>query len=182
MAEEARLEDSEYGLVPATEGWFVVNIRDGAWVTNDVFGAACIFEGDDVSFPDVGYTLGVLQPGRPSGLYHREANQENFLVLSGECLLLVEGEERRLRAWDFFHCPAGTDHILVGAGDGPCVVFMAGARAGWPEKGIVYPRCELALRYHAGVEAETSTPSEAYAPFPKWQPGRPASWDGLPWA
>jgi uncharacterized cupin superfamily protein len=182
MTEEARLEQSEYGLVPATDGWFVVNVRDGAWVTNDFFGAACIFEGDEVSFPDVGFTLGVLLPGRPSGLYHREANQENFLVLAGECLLIVEGEERRLRAWDFVHCPAGTDHILVGAGDGPCVVFMTGARVGWPEKGIVYSRSEPALRHGAGAEAETSTPSEAYAPFPKWQPGRPASWDGLPWA
>jgi uncharacterized cupin superfamily protein len=182
MTEEARMEESGYGLVPATDGWFVVNVRDGGWMTNDYFGAACIFEGDDVSFPDVGYTLGVLQPGRPSGLYHREANQEDFLVLSGECLLLVEGEERRLRAWDFVHCPAGTDHILVGAGDGRCVVFMAGARAGWPEKGIVYPRSEAALRHGAGVETETTVPSEAYAPFPKWQPGRPASWAGLPWA
>jgi uncharacterized cupin superfamily protein len=181
MAEEARLEDSAYGLVPVTDGWFVVNIREGPWVTNETFGAACIFEGEEVSFPDVGFTLGVLQPGRPSGLYHREANQENFLVLAGECLLLVEGEERRLRAWDFVHCPAGTDHILVGAGDGPCVVFMTGARVGWPEKGIVYPRSELALRHGAGVETETPTPSEAYARFPKWQPGRPPSWDGLPW-
>ena len=78
-------------------------------------------------------------------------------MLSGECVLLVEGEERRLRAWDFVHCPAGTEHILVGAGDGPCVVFMAGARRGWPDKGIVYPRSELALRHGAGVETETST-------------------------
>jgi uncharacterized cupin superfamily protein len=168
--------------VPATEGWFVVNVREGAWMTNDFFGTACIFEGDDVSFSDAGFTLGVLQPGRPCGLYHREANQEDFLVLAGECVLLVEGEERLLRAWDFVHCPAGTDHILVGAGDGPCVVFMVGARAGWPEKGIVYPRSEVALRHGAGVETETSTPSEAYAEFPKWRPGRPASWNGLPWA
>ena len=103
-------------------------------------------------------------------------------MLSGECLLLVEGEERRLQAWDFVHCPAGTDHILVGAGDGPCVVFMAGARRGWPSKGIVYPRSELALRHGAGAETETSTPDEAYAPFPRWQPGPPGDWAGLPWA
>lgn len=107
--------------------------------------------------------------------------REDFLVLSGECLLLVEGEERRLRAWDFVHCPAGTEHIFVAAGDGPCVIFMAGAHVGWPEKGIVYPRSELALRHGAGVEAETTVPREAYAPFPPWRLGRPESFDGLPW-
>ncbi len=106
--------------------------------------------------------------------------QEDFLVLAGECLLLIEGEERRLRAWDFVHCPPETEHIFVGAGDGPCVIFMAGGRAG--EKRITYPRSELALRYGAGVGTETSLPREAYAPFPKWQPGPPGSWDGLPWA
>jgi uncharacterized cupin superfamily protein len=180
--EEARLEESEYGLVAATDGWFVVNVRDGPWVTNATFGDACIFEGEDAPFADLGFTLGVLRPGQPSGLYHREVNQENFLVLCGECVLVVEGEERRLRAWDFVHCPAGTDHIFVGAGEGPCVVFMAGARVGWPEKGIVYPRSETALRHGAGVETETTVPSEAYSPFPKWQPGRPATWEGLPWA
>jgi uncharacterized cupin superfamily protein len=182
MVEEARLEESHYGLAAVTDGWFVVNVRDAAWVTNDVFGAACIFEGDDAPFADLGFTLGVLRPGQPSGMYHREANQEDFLVLAGECLLLVEGEERPLEAWDFVHCPAGTDHIFVGAGEGPCVIFMTGARTGWPEKGIVYPRSELARRHGAGVETETSSPSEAYAPFPKWQPGRPDDSTGLPWA
>ena len=149
-------------------------------MTNEFFGDACIFEGDEAPFSQLGFTLGVLQPGKPSGLYHREANQEDFLVLSGECLALVEGEERRLRAWDFFHCPAGTDHILVGAGDAPCVVFMAGARAGWPEKGIVYPRSELARSHRAGADTETSVPAQAYLPFAKWQSGPPAAWSGLP--
>lgn len=181
MVEEARLEASEYGLVAATDGWFVVNVRDAAWVTNDRFGPACIFEGDAAPFAQLGYTLGVLQPGQSGGLYHREASQEDFLVLAGECVLLVEGEERSLRAWDFVHCPADTEHIFVGGGEGLCVIFMTGARAGWPEKGIVYPRSELALRHRAGVEAETTSPAEAYAPFPRWQPGPPESFEGLPW-
>ncbi|MBA3329515.1 MAG: cupin domain-containing protein [Actinobacteria bacterium] len=176
MVEEARLEESDAGLVAVTDGWFVVNVRDAAWVTSNTFGAACIFEGDEAPFADLGFTLGVLSPGQPSGLYHSEANQEDFLVLAGECLLLVEGEERPLRAWDFVHCPAGTEHIFVGAGDCPCLIFMAGARANWPDKGILYPRSELALRHCAGVETETSSPREAYAPFPKWQPGRPETW------
>lgn len=180
MVEEARLEESGSGLAAATEGWFVVNVRDSIWVRSDAFGAACIFEGDDIGFPGSGYTIGVLQPGRPGGLYHRESNQEDFLVLAGECILLIEGEERRLRAWDFVHCPADTEHIFVGAADGPCVIFMTGARTAKRE--IVYPRSELALSHGAGVGTETSSPAEAYAPFADWQPGRPDDTTGLPWS
>jgi uncharacterized cupin superfamily protein len=179
MVEEARLEETDGGLAPATEGWFVVNVRDGRWMTNDVLGAAFIVEGDDAGFDQVGYTIGILQPGQSGGRYHREAAQEDFLVLFGECLLLIEEEERPLKAWDFVHCPPGTNHSFVGAGDGPCVIFMTGARL--EDKGIVYPRSELAIRHGAGVESDTSSPAEAYAPFPKWKDGRPTSWDGLPW-
>src|SRR5918999_3221218 len=182
MVEEARLEELEAGLTPVSDGWFVVNVRDAAWVTNEVLGSACTFEGDGTPpFGEIGFTLGVIQPGRPSALYHRESNQEDFLVLAGECLLLVEGEERRLQAWDFVHCPPGTEHIFVGAGDAPCVVFMAGARGG-PTDDDLYVRSELALRHGAGVEADTSSSQVAYAPFTRWKPGPPASWDGLPWA
>jgi hypothetical protein len=104
-------------------------------------------------------------------MYHRESNQEDFLVLAGEAIAIVEGEERPLKAWDFLHCPPGTNHIIVGAGDGPCLVFMTGARL--VEKEVVYPRSEVALRHGAGVEADTNDRNVAYAPFPKWQPGRP---------
>jgi uncharacterized cupin superfamily protein len=179
MVPEARMEQSEYGLAAATEGWFVVNVRDTAWVTSERFGDAAIFEGD-LRFGQVGYTLAVLRPGEPNGLYHREADQEDFLVLAGECLLLVEGQERRLQAWDFVHCPPHTEHIFVGAGDGPCVIFMAGARTA--ERDTLYPRSEVALRHGAGVERATSVSREAYAPFGRRNiPGPPASWDGLPW-
>jgi uncharacterized cupin superfamily protein len=179
VVDRARMEQSDAGLVAATEGWFVVNIRDAAWVTGEHFGDACVFEGDKAPFGQVGYTLMLLRPGQPSGLYHREADQEDFLVLSGECLLLVEGQERRLRAWDFVHCPAGTEHIFVGAGDGPSVVFMTGAR--WAPRDTTYVRSKVAIRHRAGVEQATSSSSEAYARFGRWRPGRPASWDGLPW-
>jgi quercetin dioxygenase-like cupin family protein len=171
MTKEAPLQESEYGLVAAEDGWFAVNVRDAAWVRNEAFGDACIFEGGPVDFPHIGYTLAVLQPGQPNGLYHREDNQEDFLVLSGECLAIVEGQERPLKAWDFLHCPPGTEHILVGAGDGPCVVFMAGARG--HRGSTVYTRDETALRHGAGVETETGESKEAYAPFPKWRNGPP---------
>ena len=170
--EEARLEQRDEGLTAVTDGWFVTNVRDGPWVQNEGLGAAAaIFEGEDAPFPQLGYTLVVLEPGKSGGMYHRESNQEDFLVLAGEAIAIVEGEERPMKAWDFLHCPPGTNHIIVGAGDGPCLVFMTGARL--VEKEVVYPRSEAALRHGAGVEADTSDRNVAYAPFPKWQPGRP---------
>jgi uncharacterized cupin superfamily protein len=180
MTDEARLEETGAGLAPAGDGWFVMNVGDALWLRNDYFGAAGVFEGDEKTFPEVGFTLGVLWPGQPNGLYHSESNQEDFLVLAGECVLLVEEEERRLRAWDFVHCPAGTEHIFVGAGDGPCVIFMTGGRAG--AEVTTYPRSELARSHGAGAEAETKESAEAYAPFPKWRRGRPDAWNELPWA
>ncbi|HEX6699139.1 MAG TPA: cupin domain-containing protein [Gaiellaceae bacterium] len=176
---EARLEQRPEGLTAVTDGWFVVNVADAAWVHNEFFGAACIFEGDDAHFSEIGYTIGVIHPGRPSGMYHREANQEDFLVLVGECLLIVEGEERPLRAGDFVHCPPGTEHIFVGAGEGPCVIFAAGSRGHAGD--VVFPRDETALRHGAGVETETTKSREAYARFPQWQPGRPDDVRPLPW-
>ena len=151
--------------------WFVANVRDLPWVTNDAMGDCCVFEDDEHQFEQIGYTLAVLQPGKPGGRYHRELdNQEDFLVLSGECVAIVENEERRLKRWDFLHCPPGIEHGFVGAGDGPCVLFCAGSRA---SKRIVYPRNELALRHGVGVEVETTVPAEAYADLPRWGPGVP---------
>ena len=120
---EARLDDAGSGLAPASDGWFVVNVRDAAWLTSEVgegqtSGSACTFESEEFWFRQFGVNLRVLEPGEPNGLYHSENQQEAFLVLSGECRLLVEGEERTLRQWDFVQCPAGTEHIFVGAGDG----------------------------------------------------------------
>jgi uncharacterized cupin superfamily protein len=186
---EAQLEEVGSGLAPVSDGWFVVNVKDAAWLTNDAFGARCVFEGGmpvlrsrpDLpahKFAQLGLTLQVLRPGQPSGLYHAESNQEDFLVLAGECLLLVEGKERPLKAWDFVHCPPATAHAFVGAGDGPCVIFMTGART--REKDTVYPRSELARRHGAGVETETRSAAEAYAPQPHWQPERPDV-TGTPW-
>jgi uncharacterized cupin superfamily protein len=179
MVPEAPMQKNNQGLVATGPGWFTVNIRDAAWGRNDHMGDACFFESHYGQFEQIGYTLAVLQPGQPSGMYHRESNQEDFLVLQGECLLLVEGEERRLQAWDFVHCPPQTEHIFVGAGDGPCVIFMAGARTN--PRDTVYVRDEVALKHGAGVETETSESSEAYARFPKWEDGPPTGWAGLPW-
>jgi uncharacterized cupin superfamily protein len=159
---EAKLVAADGGLVPEGEGWYVLNAREARWFRSDEFGSACTFEGD-VRFREFGINIGVLEPGQPACLYHSETAQEDFLVLAGECLLLVDGEERPLRQWDFFHCPAGTEHVLVGAGTGPTLVLAAGARG--EEENILYPVSELAQRYGASAEQETRDPREAYAPF-----------------
>jgi uncharacterized cupin superfamily protein len=160
MSGEARLVEHEGGLVPENEGWFVVNAARAPWWRSEDRGASCYFEGGH-DFPQLGIRLKALWPGQPNGMYHSEAAQEDFLVLAGECLLLVDGEERALRAWDFVHCPPGTEHIFVGAGTEPCLILMVGARGG--EERIRYPVSELARRHGASVERETADPAEAYA-------------------
>jgi uncharacterized cupin superfamily protein len=166
MVPEARVEQTEHGLAAAGAGWFVVNARDARWRHREGRGDALYFEGD-TEFDQVGVNLFVLEPGEPIGMYHWEANQEDFLVLSGEALLLVEGAERPLRTWDFVHCPPGTKHIVVGSGDGPCVILAVGARG--LREGEVwggYTVDEVALRHGAGVAEETNDAEVAYARFP----------------
>ena len=179
MTEEARLERARSGLVPVTDGWFVLNVRDAASLFNEAFGHRTVFEGNGPAlrgrpdlpghtFDQIGINLAFLSPGKPSGLYHADSRQEDFLVLSGECIAIVEEEERRLRAWDFLHCPPGTGHVFVGAGTEPCVILMVGARTA--ERKVVYPRSDVALAHGAAAETETSSANEAYEPFPHWQP------------
>ena len=158
MVPEAPLERADGGLVPAGEGWFVLNTREARWLDGE-FGAFTRFEGTP-RFANLGINIGVLSPGQPACMYHREDEQEDFLVLAGECLLLIEGEERVLRAWDFVHCPAWTEHVFVGAGTGPCTILAVGSRSGGE---VVYPESALAQRHRAGVAQETNDPREAYA-------------------
>ena len=165
MIPEARLVPSKAGLVPEGEGWFVVNAREARWKGSDGGGRYCQFEGD-VDFAEYGVNIHVLGPGEPNAMYHREDVQEDFLVLSGECLLLVEGQERRLSAWDFVHCPESTEHVFVGAGTGPCAILMIGSRR--EARDLVYPASELAQRHGAGVSVETTSPDEAYAGSPEF--------------
>ena len=179
---EAQLEDLGSGLAPVTEGWFVVNVRDAEWWFAESRGARCTFENEygdrPVEFPQLGINVTVLEPGQTT-LYHAESNQEAFLVLSGECALIVEDGERRLRPWDLFHAPPWTEHAFAGVGDGPCVVLMAGARSG-PE--VRYPVSEAAARFGACVAEETSDWRQAYATAEWFRRERPPSWGRLPWS
>jgi uncharacterized cupin superfamily protein len=180
VVEEARLERSDSWLVPRTDGWFVLNVRDTPFYTSGHLGSIAEFESGAAAFEQFGIRVTTLLPGQPHGFYHREDAQEAFLVLAGECLLLVEGEERALQAWDFVHCPPGTEHVLVGAGGGPCAILMVGARRAGAE--LVYPVSGLALRHGAGVETEAKDPRDAYAEASEERVERPPYWAELPWA
>lgn len=172
MVPESQLEPTEHGLVPNGEGWFVLNARQASWRKGPGRPAICTFEGEP-EFSQLGLNLNVVEPGEALGMYHWEADQEDFLVLAGEALLIVEGLERPLRQWDFVHCPAETKHIIVGQGSEPCVVLAVGARdrSTGPDWGG-YTVDAAALRHGAGVEHETTDVGEAYARFAEREPSR----------
>jgi uncharacterized cupin superfamily protein len=140
---------------------FVVNVADAPAMRHEHAGAYVRFETPDDPFEDFGINVHVLPPGEPNAKYHSESVQEDFLVLAGECLAIIDGEERSLRAWDFVHCAPGTAHVFVGAGEGPCAILMVGARGEGIE--LQYPVNELAARYGASVAETTSSADEAYA-------------------
>ena len=185
---EAQLVETDGGLEPEAAGWFVVNVAGATWWRNDAFGAGCMFEANedekrhktnvaDARSRDNGMNIHVVWPGRPNCTYHGEDSQEDFLVVHGECPLLVEDRERPLKAWDFVHFPSWTEPVIVGAGEGPCAILIVGTRT---KQGVVYPVSEVASRHGAGVEEETRLPRDAYARFPDWQRARLED-VGLPW-
>ena len=147
-------------MLEEKSGWFVVNVREAGWVGHPEFGKRCLFE-TGRQFPHTGINIAVLEPGKPACRYHRENAQEDFLVLSGECLLLVNGEERQLKAWDFVHCPPGVSHVFIGAGDGPCAILMIGHRPAGHE--LYYPENGLARRHGAETPEPTPDPRVAYS-------------------
>jgi quercetin dioxygenase-like cupin family protein len=168
---EAELKRTDAGIIPQGEGWFVLNARDVSWIRSEERGQDTDFEGGQ-EWAQLGFRIQVLGPGQ-RGMYHGERGQEAFLVVSGECILVIEGQERRLKAWDFVHCPPWTRHVFVGAGDAPCVIVMAGSRANGFE--VVYAVNEVAGKYDASVPEETSSPDEAYA---RWGPEERTAYDG----
>jgi mannose-6-phosphate isomerase-like protein (cupin superfamily) len=175
---EARLEQSEAGLVPASGGWFVVNARDARWFERPGQWHSLPLTGADAHeaetfFPMLGMALRVMGPGQPSTTYHWETEQEDFLVLGGEAVLIVEGEERRLRQWDFVHCPPGVRHAFAGAGDGPCVLLCASSRQ-FQKDGPWGSYCadETAARYDASSPEDTRDGALAYARFEAPRPVR----------
>ena len=173
--EEASSEETPYGRYVTSDGWFVLNLAEALAVRNEEKGGAVYpLEPREARFRDFGVNVRVLWPGQPNALYHAESGQEGFLVLSGECTLLVEEEERPLRQWDYFHCPADTRHVIVGAGAGPCAILMIGLR---PEvETLHYPASEVAAKHGASATKDTYDPDEAYANWPgEYLPVR------LPW-
>jgi uncharacterized cupin superfamily protein len=171
MPDQAKLEQTDAGRVATNDGWYVLNARDARWYHAAGRPALCDLEGDH-PFSQLGVNITVLEPGQPLSQYHWEADQEDFLVLAGEALLVVEDEERPLRQWDFVHCPPRTKHVIVGAGSAPAVILAVGARVDsvdGPDWGA-YPVSEVAARHGASVGEETNDPAVAYADWTKRQP------------
>jgi len=167
---EAKIEDTDTGRQPADDGWFILNLEEIGWATLPGGGIWCGFESPAARSPLLGIGVHVLYPGDAPGFYHAESNQEGFLVLSGECLAIVEGQERRMGPWDYLHCPPGTAHITIGAGEGPCAILMVGTRS--PDRTIQYLPEPAAARYGAAVDQATDSPREAYANRPPIEPAR----------
>ncbi len=170
---EAEIEESETGRRPADEGWFVLNLAEMGWETLPGGGTWSVFEAPTAPSKTLGIGVHILGPGETPGYYHSESDQEGFLVLSGECVAIVEGEERRMGPWDYLHCPPGTAHITVGAGDGPCAILMVGTRS--PDHTTHYPVDPTAARHGASVAEPTDSPREAYANRPPITPA-PSPW------
>ncbi len=161
-------------MLEEREGWYVVNVKDARWYGNLAFGKVCNFEKPGEKFPETGIHLFVLEPGKPNCRYHRESAQEDCLVLSGRCRLLVNGQEKQLGPWDFVHFPAGVTHVLVGDGNGPCAVLLIGHRPKDIE--ILYPESELARRYGAEAPESTSEPKVAYSDVASREETEPPKW------
>ena len=175
---EAELKQTDAGLVPASAGWFVMNAREARWFDKPGQGHALPLTGNDeyeaeTFFPMLGMAIRVMNPGDPSATYHWETEQEDFLVLRGEALLIIEGQERQLRQWDFVHCPPETRHVFVGAGDRPCVLLCTSSRQ-FQKDGPwgFYCADEAAARYNASSPEDTQDGHLAYARFPPSQPVR----------
>jgi uncharacterized cupin superfamily protein len=164
MTDKADIEHTDHGLVPADAGWFILNLSEIRWETIPGGGTWCSFESDDDRSPLLGIGVHILGPGESSGYYHAESNQEGFLVLSGECIAIVEGEELRMRQWGYLHCPPGTAHITVGAGPEPCALLMVGTRSAGAT--IHYSVEPAAAKHGASVEKDSDSPREVYADKP----------------
>jgi uncharacterized cupin superfamily protein len=173
MVREATIEETETGRVPAEDGWFILNLGDIGWETVPGGGTWCSFEAPSAPSPLLGIGVHILPPGEAPGFYHAESNQEGFLVLSGECVAIVEGQERRMGPWDYLHCPPGTAHITIGAGDQPCAILMVGTRD--PNRTLRYLVEPAAARHGASVPVATDSAREAYAERPPITPA-PSPW------
>jgi uncharacterized cupin superfamily protein len=149
---------------------FVMNVADAPALTHSRRATIIDPESEDAPWPEIGVNVQIMQPGQPNCRYHSEPVQEDFLVLHGECIVILDGEERPLRQWDFLHCPAGTEHVFVGSGEGPCAVLMIGSRR---RDEPHYPVNEVAATYDASVASATDEPAEAYADWSE-EPWRPA--------
>jgi len=174
MVEQAQLVKGEFGMAPESDGWFVVHAQDATWLASDGYGTKCNFEGTKGLFDQLGINIRVVEPGQPASLYHSETAQEDFFVLSGECIVILEEQEIRLGPGHFVHCPPGANHVFVGAGKAPCAILCVGART--PDLKLRYPVSEVARKHGASSKAETTEVKEAYGRSPVFYRPVPPIW------
>lgn len=181
MPEEAQLGESEAGLVPKEPGWFVMDVRKARWFDKPGQGWSVPLTGCDEYeaesfFPMLGMSIRVVSAGEPTGTYHWETEAEDFLVLSGEGVLIIEGEERPLKQWDFVHCPPETKHGFAGTRDRPMVLLCASSRQ-FQKDGPwgYYCKDETAAKYNASSPEDTQDGRLADARF---APQKPAPYPG----
>ncbi|HEV7494241.1 cupin domain-containing protein [Baekduia sp.] len=173
---EARVVQTETGRRVEGEGWFVLNVAEAVWETTERGGTWSLLESDEARFEQFGIGVHVLPPAEMPGFYHAESDQEGFLVLSGECLAIIEGQERRLGQWDYLHCPPGTRHITIGVSAEPCAILMVGART--EGKVINYPADPVATAHGASVRHDADNARDAYA---QWDGPRTFTRVAAPW-
>jgi uncharacterized cupin superfamily protein len=124
------------------DGPSVINLADPEAFSHSRGVTRLSLERGGVVWPDTAVSVQVMQPGKPNCRYHSEPAQ----VLHGECIAILNGEERRLRQWDFVDCPAGTEHVVVGAGDQACALLMVGSRReDAPHCPLISPRHSIML-------------------------------------
>jgi uncharacterized cupin superfamily protein len=153
----------------AVDNPLIINLADAPALSHSKRATLIKLEPEDAHWPDTAVNVQVMQPGQPNCRYHSEPVQEDFLVLYGECVVILDDQERPLRQWDFVHLPANTPHVFVGAGDRPCAVLMIGSRRA---NRAHYPFSELAAKYDASVTTPTDDVAEAYADW-RQEPRRP---------
>jgi hypothetical protein len=158
MVPESQLEKTEHGLVSKGEGWFVLNKRDAVWRHVDGRGASASLapiskaSGNSSSSASIRSCSG---SGRTDGHVPLEGRSGGLPRGVGEAVLIIEGEERQLRAWDFVHCPPNTKRVIGGAGSGPCFVIAVGAREhdSLCVTGVVYVIKSIRIRARGGISA-----------------------------
>ena len=164
MVPEAELQETEQGRVATGDGWYVVNARDTRWYYVQGRGAFCDLEGDQ-DFTQLGINVMTLGPGEAMAMYHWEADQEDFLVVSGEALLDRRGRGAPAACLGLRALPAEDEAHDRRRGSRVRRRRRRRARStpSTTRTGAATRSTRSRCGTRPGVEQETTVPDEAYA-------------------